>query len=467
MTAVLIVVERQEAGKTLAAVLKQRLGWSWSRVKRLIQRRHVRIGQQIETNVARRVKKGQQIRIADGLVSPAAGLAQSQPPAASRSSRGNRGQPAASFLLPPRPAPSSINQKRVKRSRSSDTGPASAGNLSTSGSSRRHPDDASSATGVGQSSSPGDYASPAASDHHSTSRPDVPSFSSHLDYQPLASAGCANFVWTPSRSQRARSIKEADGSALPDAISIVHVDEALVVVNKPAGLTTLRHAYEEAEFGARARRYLPRTLADYLLELLGLSRTQLYPVHRLDRDTSGLVVFGRSAVAAQRLAQQLRQHRMARCYWAITRGIPAEGRLESWLIRDRGDGRRGSTPDPQTPGARHAITHVRVRETFGRYAWVECTLETGRTHQVRIHLGEAGTPLCGERIYDRPLHGPPLPDGSGAHRPMLHAVQLGLYHPLTNQWLQWDAPLPADFQQLLHQLRRQASSSIQPPSCDP
>jgi 23S rRNA pseudouridine1911/1915/1917 synthase len=236
-------------------------------------------------------------------------------------------------------------------------------------------------------------------------------------------------------------------------IDIVYADAAIVVVHKPAGLTTMRHAYEEAEFGERGRRYLPKTLADYLPGLLGTPRRKVYAVHRLDRDTSGLVVFARTPQAAQALAEQLRRHRIDRRYWAITRGVPTEGRLESWLVRDRGDGRRGSAP-ADVAGAKHAVTYVRVIERLGPFALVECRLETGRTHQVRIHLGEAGTPLCGERIYDRPLHGKPYPDDSGAARPMLHARTLGFVHPLTEEHLLWEAPPPADFLELLERLRR-------------
>ena len=250
--------------------------------------------------------------------------------------------------------------------------------------------------------------------------------------------------------------KQADQAVNGDrepAIDVIYADEALVVVNKPAGLTTMRHTYEEAEFGERARRYLPKTLADYLPSFLGSPRRKVYAVHRLDRDTSGLVVFARTPQAARQLSEQLRSHRIERRYWAITRGIPPEGRLESWLVRDRGDGRRGSTT-PNAAGAKRAVTYVQVIEKLGPFALVECRLETGRTHQVRIHLGEAGTPLCGERLYDRPLHGKPYPDASGATRPMLHACTLGFVHPITGESLLWEAPPPADFRELVERLRR-------------
>jgi 23S rRNA pseudouridine1911/1915/1917 synthase len=95
-------------------------------------------------------------------------------------------------------------------------------------------------------------------------------------------------------------------------------------------------------------------------------------------------------------------------------------------------------------------------EELGGYSLVECRLETGRTHQVRIHLGEAGTPLCGERIYDRPPHGKPLSDGSGIQRVALHAAQLGFDHPATRKRVRWSSPLPKDMTDLLARLRRKA-----------
>jgi 23S rRNA pseudouridine1911/1915/1917 synthase len=240
-------------------------------------------------------------------------------------------------------------------------------------------------------------------------------------------------------------------------------DDSVVVVDKPAGLTTMRHAEEAAEFGARARRFLPPTLMDLLPELLarkpakagrgpGARRPRLLAIHRLDRDTSGLVVFARTPEAARHLGQQFREHSLERCYLALVRGRAASERIESRLVRDRGDGRRGSITEPEA--GQRAVTEVRVVERLGEYTLVECRLETGRTHQVRIHLGERGTPLCGERVYDRPLHGRPLPDGSGATRPLLHAALLGFTHPATGKRLSFRSPLPKDMTQLLNRLRR-------------
>src|SRR5262249_36629012 len=151
--------------------------------------------------------------------------------------------------------------------------------------------------------------------------------------------------------------------------------------------------------------------------------TPVLAVHRLDRDTSGLVVFARTKEAERHLGRQFRAHSIARKYLAIVRGKAKSGRIDSYLVRDRGDGRRGSAVDYKE--GQRAVTNIRVLEDLGDYTLVECELETGRTHQVRIHLGEQGTPLCGETVYDRPLHGAPLPDDSHAPRMALHAAVLG------------------------------------------
>ncbi len=239
-------------------------------------------------------------------------------------------------------------------------------------------------------------------------------------------------------------------------IELVYVDDAIVIVNKPADLTTTRNADETAEFGARAKKFLPKTLADLLPTVLGMPNRKVFPVHRLDRDTTGLLVFARKSAVATNLAAQFRKHTIDRRYIALTRGIPEEGRIESIFVKDRGDGRRGSSKEAKPVGGQKAVTRIKVLDELGDCAMIECRLETGRTHQVRIHLGEAGAPLCGERIYDRPMGGVPAPDASGAARPMLHAAHLGLLHPETEEFVSWDAEPPADFAALMKTLKEKA-----------
>lgn len=251
---------------------------------------------------------------------------------------------------------------------------------------------------------------------------------------------------------RPKPAKRTATSSPRSDIEIVYSDDSLVVVNKPAGLTTMRHESEAAEFG-RGKRFLPATLADQIPRLLGEPGRPVIAVHRIDRDTSGLVVFARTPAAAQSLMKQFRKHTVDRRYLALTRGVPLVSRIESVLVSDRGDGRRGSTRKKNPPDGKQGVTYVKVIEELGAFAVVECRLETGRTHQVRIHLGENGAPLCGERIYDRPINGRPAPDGSGAARPMLHAARLGFTHPDTNQPMTWDANPPADFSKVRAELR--------------
>lgn len=259
----------------------------------------------------------------------------------------------------------------------------------------------------------------------------------------------------PERSPRHDRIL---GPILPGGVEaprLRHVDSEIVVVEKPAGLTTVRHRDEVAQQGPRASRYLPPTLADILPAMVaaetGKPPGRLRAVHRLDKETTGLLVFARTPTAEGNLGRQFRAHKTERIYLALVRGEAKPQRIESTFVPDRGDGRRGSAVS--TAGGQHAVTHVRVVERMPGYTLVECMLETGRTHQVRIHLGEAGTPLCGDHVYDRPLHGAPLPDRSGAKRVALHAATLGFDHPRTGQRVHWTSKLPQDMEKLLRLLR--------------
>ncbi len=270
---------------------------------------------------------------------------------------------------------------------------------------------------------------------------------------------CSNPAWRLRAGQRIEVGPTSPNRDIP-SIVIRYIDEAVVIVEKPAGLTTMRHAEEAAEFGARAKKYLPLTLAEVLpQQLAAQNRGKPVPVravHRLDRDTTGLLVFARNPEAERHLGRQFREHSIERSYLAIVRGQAQSARLESWLVRDRGDGRRGSSKHPGE--GQRAVTEVEVIEPLGSFTLVRCRLQTGRTHQVRIHLGEAGTPLCGEKVYDRPLHGRPLPDTSRFSRPALHAASLGFTHPFTGEWRRWTSELPADMAKLLETLRKNKRS---------
>ena len=268
--------------------------------------------------------------------------------------------------------------------------------------------------------------------------------------------------------QASRQAPKTEKLSRDRAIVIEFMDDQMVVVRKPAGLTTQRSAREAAEFGERARSFLPATLQDMLRRQLSggpqAPLPKLWPVHRIDQDTSGLVVFASTQKAATELANQFRAHGIVRKYWAIVRGEAVEQTIKSHLMLDRGDGRRGS--GPEAPDTRHAVTHVRIVQRFTGFTWLECELETGRTHQIRIHLGEAGNPLCSERIYDRPLHGGPRPDGGNFPRIALHAHTLGVKHPVTGENMVWHAPWPPDLLIPLEILAQQSGVVLANPLAD-
>ena len=266
-------------------------------------------------------------------------------------------------------------------------------------------------------------------------------------------------------------VLEVAAAPLPraDDVKIVYVDDDVVVVDKPTGLTTTRH-HEELSWPAKRRQMQP-TLEELVPEAIGrhlaargagrprpgaksAPRRRVPPVravHRIDRETSGLVVFARNVPAGRILAEQFRLHTTHRRYLALVVGRMGRGTIRSHLLRDRGDGRRGSVEGEE---GKLAVTHVAPVEHFGdAYTLMECRLETGRTHQIRIHMAESGHPLCGERVYAAPRRDGPR-DESRAPRVMLHAAELGFVHPVSGEELRFTSPLPADIKQVLASLRK-------------
>jgi len=260
-------------------------------------------------------------------------------------------------------------------------------------------------------------------------------------------------------------VLDAPAAAPPraDDVRVVHLDDDVVVVDKPTGVTTTRH-HEEAGWPARRRQLqptldelVPDAIAEYLAARSGRSsrgRPRTPPVkavHRIDRETSGLVVFARNVPASRILAEQFRLHTTHRRYLALVTGSVTARTIRTRLVRDRGDGRRGSTGDADE--GKEAVTHVSPLEHFGAaYTLVECRLETGRTHQIRIHMAESGHPVCGERVYRSP-RGRAAADESRAPRIMLHAAELGFVHPVSGAELRFTSPLPADMRRVLASLR--------------
>lgn len=244
------------------------------------------------------------------------------------------------------------------------------------------------------------------------------------------------------------------------AIVIRHLDDDIVVVEKPSGVATVRHPTERG-WSAR-RKALNPTLEDLMPPLIAKSEgrrrkgplPRLRVVHRLDKETSGLVVFARTVTAERLLGLQFHRHTVMRRYLAVVPGRLAARTISSRLVRDRGDGRRGST---DVPGAgKKAVTHIEVVEQLPGYTLLGCRLETGRTHQIRIHLAEAGHPVCGEKVYNRPKGAEPVADRSGAPRLALHAAELGFEHPRTGEAVHWEMLLPRDLAEFVERLRSTA-----------
>ena len=240
-------------------------------------------------------------------------------------------------------------------------------------------------------------------------------------------------------------------------VRIRYLDRHIAVVEKPAGMTSTRHA-DQRRLPPRQRQLQP-TLDELLPRLIAKregcrGKAVVRPVHRLDRDTSGLMVFARTVQAEKHLGGQFRSHSIRRRYLAVVEGAVSARTIKSRLVRDRGDGRRGSANLPDI--GKTAVTHVRLIERLGDYTLIECRLETGRTHQIRIHLAENGHPLCGEKVYRQPLFRPRLPDRSGAPRLALCAVELRFVHPMTQETMHFEMPLSPDLAEFAKRLRKKA-----------
>ncbi|HTU18088.1 MAG TPA: RluA family pseudouridine synthase [Gemmataceae bacterium] len=265
----------------------------------------------------------------------------------------------------------------------------------------------------------------------------------------------------------ARRLKEGETVELLDRpaakprqnedIVIRHLDDHLVVVEKPSSISTVRHPLER-DWNER-RKALSPTLDEIVPKLIarreGRVRKGPLPrlriVQRLDKDTSGLVAFARSVAGERGLGEQFRAHSVVRRYLAVVPGLVVSQRIATRFVRDRGDGRRGSSE--LTNAGKEAITHVDVMERLPGYTLLACRLETGRTHQIRIHLAELGHPVCGDKVYHHLPDGSMHPDHSGAPRLALHALELGFLHPVKHQEMHWEMPLPPDLQAFLDRLR--------------
>ncbi len=251
---------------------------------------------------------------------------------------------------------------------------------------------------------------------------------------------------------------QADTRSAPEpiALDIVYQDADLIVLNKPAGLVVHPGAGNPAG-----------TLVNALLhhdpKLAELPRAGV--VHRLDKDTSGLMVVARSLRAHTALVEQLSGRQVKRQYLAVVVGtMVAGGTVDAPIGRHPSDRIRQAV----VHNGRDAVTHYRVREKFRAHTLVECRLETGRTHQIRVHMQHGRYPLIGDPLYGGPLKLPKAATDRliaalrGFRRQALHAEKLGFEHPASGENLQFESTMPADMQDLLAALREDSAEHVGP-----
>lgn len=241
------------------------------------------------------------------------------------------------------------------------------------------------------------------------------------------------------------SVPEAkEPDILPEDIplSVLYEDEDILVVNKPKGMVV--HPAPGHYSGTLVNAVLFHC-KDQLSGINGVMRPGI--VHRIDMDTTGSLLVCKNDLAHQRVAAQLKEHSITRKYHAIVHGNLKEegGTISAPIGRHPIDRKKMST---HATSAKNAVTHYQVLEHFGNYSYVECTLETGRTHQIRVHMSSIGHPVLGDVLYG-PAKCPFKLQGQ-----TLHAKILGITHPSSGKYMEFDAPLPEYFQELLGKLRK-------------
>ena len=238
--------------------------------------------------------------------------------------------------------------------------------------------------------------------------------------------------------------KEPD--IIPEDISldIVYEDDDVLVINKPAGMVVHPAA---GNYTGTLVNAIMHYCGDRLSSINGVIRPGI--VHRIDKDTSGLLMVAKNDAAHNSLAQQLAEHSITRKYVAIVWDNLKEndGIVDAPIGRHPKDRKKQSVMYDDT--GKRAVTHWRVLERFGSFTLVECQLETGRTHQIRVHMAYIKHPLLGDSVYG------PAKSAAGAKRQMLHAKTLGFVHPSTGKYIEFDSQLPEDFSEVLNKLRKQ------------
>ena len=239
------------------------------------------------------------------------------------------------------------------------------------------------------------------------------------------------------------------------SLNILHEDSHLIVLNKPAGM--LVHPANRVNVGT-----LVNALLAHCTDLSGIGGVERPGiVHRLDKGTSGVLVVAKTDVVHRGLSVQFERHSITRQYVAVVCGAPTEtlGTIDARIARSRRDRRRMTTVET---GGRHAVTHYEVLERYPQFALVQLTLETGRLHQIRVHLQHIGHPVVGDAVYggeQRALNDADTPALkqvlSQLKRQALHARLLGFEHPETGERLTFSAEMPRDIQCFVDALRKE------------
>ena len=235
-------------------------------------------------------------------------------------------------------------------------------------------------------------------------------------------------------------------------LNVVFEDQHLIVINKPAGMVV--HPAAGNRDGTLVNALLFHCKGQ-LSGINGVARPGI--VHRIDKDTSGLLVVAKSDAAHEGLAKQFADHSIIRRYLAVCAGhpIPASGTITGRIGRsDRDRKKMAVLPDDATRG-KHAVTHYEVRQRLNHASLIECRLETGRTHQVRVHCASIGHALLGDPVYGRTPKGlRTLLEDLGFRRQALHAARLGFRHPISAETLDFCAELPSDMRELIDETAR-------------
>ncbi|HMD88438.1 MAG TPA: RluA family pseudouridine synthase [Anaerolineaceae bacterium] len=230
--------------------------------------------------------------------------------------------------------------------------------------------------------------------------------------------------------------------------TILLMDDFILLVNKPAGMLTIRDGYNPN---------LP-----YLAQILANEFGPVWVVHRLDRDTSGILILARTAQAHQNLSLQFEHHLIKKTYHAIATGVPdREHFIIERPLKVDGDRRHRTIVDEQN--GKNATTEFLVLENYKKYCLIEARPTTGYTHQIRVHLLAAGYPILSDSLYQLKVKDSPgapgsntsIQEGSLIHRMALHARSITFTHPLTGQLIEIEAPYPDDFANAINHLRQQ------------